>query len=274
MNIFELIEQAFKEDLPQGDVTTDSLAVKNYPGSAKVVAKSDLVLSGKDLFERCIKHLEPDAQIKWLFEDGQVVLAKQNICTIKGNLIEVVKAERVALNFLGRFSGIATLTKRFVNEVRETDTKILDTRKTTPLYRDLEKKAVVDGGGKNHRKNLSDEVMIKENHVRISEGLARAIDQIKSQTNKFMTVEAHSLADVEICVQKNVNRILLDNMDIKTLEEALDKIPNHIETEASGNMTLERVGKVAATGVDYISVGALTHSAPVADISMIFDWNK
>jgi len=272
VNIFEIIEHAFREDLPQGDITTDSLAIKNYPGSAKVIAKSDMILSGKDLFERCIKHLEPEAQIKWLFEDGQIVLSKQTICTIKGNLINIVKAERVALNFLGRFSGIATLTRRFANEVRNTNTKILDTRKTTPLFRDFEKKAVLDGGGKNHRRDLSDQVMIKENHVRISEGLAKAIDQIKSQTSKFMTVEAHSLEDVQVCIDKGVNRILLDNMDIETLTAALEKIPNHIETEASGNMTLDRVKKVAETGVDFISVGALTHSAPVADISMIFDW--
>ena len=272
MNIFELIEQAFKEDLPSGDVTTDSLAVKNYPGSAKIIAKSDLVLSGSDLFERSIKYLDPNAQLKWLFKDGDVVLAKQTICTIKGNLIDIVRAERVALNFLGRLSGIATLTKRFSNQVRHTETKILDTRKTTPLYRDLEKKAVIDGGGHNHRRDLSDQVMIKENHVRIAQSLDKAIDQVRSQTKKFMTVEAHSLEDVEICVQKSVNRILLDNMDIETLKKALEKIPSHIETEASGNMTLDRVGKVAETGVNYISVGALTHSAPVADISMIFDW--
>ncbi len=272
MNIFSLIEQAFQEDLPQGDATTDSLAVKTYPGSAKVIAKSDLILSGKDLFERSIKHMEPDAEIKWLFDEGKIVLAKQTICTIKGNLINIVKAERVALNFLGRLSGIATLTRRYVNEVRNTDTKILDTRKTTPLYRDLEKKAVRDGGGFNHRRDLSDQVMIKENHIRIAQSLDKAIEQVRSQTNKFMTVEAHSLEDVDICVQKNVNRILLDNMDIETLKVAREKIPTHIETEASGNMTLDRVGQVAKTGVDYISVGALTHSAPVADISMIFDW--
>lgn len=272
MNIFEMIEQAFLEDLPNGDITTDSLAVKSYPGSAKLIAKSDLILSGQDIFEKCLLHMEPHIQIKWLFQDGQLVLKKQTICSIKGNLINILKAERVALNFLGKLSGIATLTRRFANEVRNTDTKILDTRKTTPLYRDLEKKAVLDGGGKNHRRDLSDEVMIKENHVRIALTLANAIDQIKSQTKKFMTVEAHSLADVEVCVQKGVNRILLDNMDIETIKKALEKIPSHIETEASGNMTLDRVGKVAATGVNYISVGLLTHSSPVADISMIFDW--
>jgi nicotinate-nucleotide pyrophosphorylase (carboxylating) len=272
VNTFELIELAFKEDLAQGDITTDSLAVKNYPGTAKVVAKSDLILSGRELFEKSIQHMDPQAEIKWLFEDGQLVLSKQTICTIKGNLINIVKAERVALNFLGKFSGIATLTRRYVNETRNTSTKILDTRKTTPLYRNLEKKAVTDGGGTNHRKNLSDEVMIKENHVRIAQSLEKAIDQVRSQTNKFMTVEAHSLKDVEICVQKNVNRILLDNMDIETLEAALEKIPPHIQTEASGNMTLDRIAKVAAAGATFISVGALTHSAPAADISMIFDW--
>ncbi len=274
MKTSELIKYAFIEDIPDQDCTTESLAVKSYPGSAKLIAKSDLVLSGRKLFEECIQYLEPHVQIKWLFEDGQVVLATQTICTLKGNLVEIIKAERVALNFLGRLSGIATLTKRFANEVRGTNTKILDTRKTTPLLRELEKKAVVDGGGVNHRRDLSEQVMIKENHVRLAQTLDQAIDQVRSQTKKFMTVEAHTLDDVKVCCEKRVNRILLDNMDIDTLKEALKIIPDDIETEASGNMALDRVKSVAETGVNYISVGALTHSAPVADISMIFDWKS
>ena len=187
-------------------------------------------------------------------------------------MIQILKAERVALNFLGRLSGIATLTNKFVEQVAHTQTKIIDTRKTTPLLRDLEKKAVVDGGGKNYRRDLSEFAMIKENHARAAGSIGLAIDMVRSKTKKYLVAEAHSLEDVDVCVAKNVDRIMLDNMSIETMQTALAKIPKHIETEASGNMTVDRVAKVAATGVNYISVGSLTHSASAADISLLFEW--
>lgn len=272
MTISEMIELAYKEDMPHGDITTDSLDVLSYPGTAKLIAKSDLVLSGQKLFDDCIHYLEPHCQLRWMFHDGEHVLKKQTLCVLKGNLIQILKAERVALNFLGKFSGIATLTKSFVDQISQTQTQIIDTRKTTPLYRDLEKKAVRDGGGKNHRRDLSEFAMIKENHARVTNSLSLAIDMVRSKTKKFLVVEAHSLEDVDICIEKKVDRILLDNMDIMTLKKALEKIPKTIETEASGNMTLLRVKEVAETGVNYISIGALTHSAPTADISLLFEW--
>jgi nicotinate-nucleotide pyrophosphorylase (carboxylating) len=272
MTINQVIELAFKEDMPKGDVTTDSLDVISYPGTAKLIAKSDLVLSGQDLFEKCIQFLDPHCNLRWMFQDGQHILAKQTICVLKGNLIPILKAERVALNFLGRFSGIATMTKKFVDEVSSTQTHIIDTRKTTPLFRDFEKKAVRDGGGQNYRRDLSEFAMIKENHARVAGSLEMAIDMVRSKTKKYLVAEAHSLEDVDICIAKRVDRVLLDNMDLATIKKALEKIPKTIDTEASGNMTLERVAKVAETGVKYISIGALTHSAPTADISLLFEW--
>ncbi len=268
----DLIANAYREDIPDGDLATDSIGVPVLQGKAKLIAKSDLVLSGREVFEKCILYMDPRAEIRWLFEDSQIALKKQTICVIKGNLVQLLKAERVALNFLGRLSGIASLTHMYVDQVKHTHTKILDTRKTTPLYRGLEKQAVKDGGGHNHRMSLSDFPMIKENHVRILGDLAETIEKVRT-AHPFVEVEAHSIEDVKVCVSKNVNRILLDNFSIEQIQEALQIIPKHIETEASGNMTLERVAQVAETGVNYISVGALTHSAPVADISLLFEFN-
>lgn len=267
----DLIANAYKEDIPNGDLATDFLEVESIAGRAKLIAKSDLVLSGSELFEKSILYMEPKAQLKWHFKNGDVVLKSQVICVLKCNLVQLLKAERVALNFLGRLCGIASLTRMYANKVKHTNTLILDTRKTTPLMRGLEKQAVKDGGGRNHRMSLSDFPMIKENHVRIWGDLATTIEKVR-RAHPFLEVEAHSIEDVQVCVSKNVNRILLDNFTTSQIREALSIIPHHIETEASGNMTLDRVAEVAETGVQYISVGALTHSAPSSDISLLFEF--
>lgn len=272
MTIAQLIAEAYEEDVPNGDLTTDNLQMKECLGDAHLVAKEDLVLSGRDIFEKCVRHLVKDAQLKWQFNDGDFILAKQNVCWIKGDLLKLLKAERVALNFLGHLSGIATLTRCFVQETRDTDCKILDTRKTTPLYRMLEKKAVKDGGGTNHRLNLSSAVLIKENHIRASGGLVRAVNSIRRGHQGPIEVECSTLEEVDAAVNAGVERILLDNMNNDVLQKARERIPSTIETEASGNMTLERIASVAKIGVDYISVGALTHSAPSADFSLLFEW--
>lgn len=271
---FELIKAALKEDMPQGDITTDSLGVKPKHSEAILKAKADIVLSGSALFEQTMTFLEPNAKIKWLFNDGDLVYKGQNICVVEGDLIQILKAERVALNFLGRLSGIATLTRQFVKAVEGTKTKILDTRKTTPLFRDLEKKAVAHGGGTNHRFNLSDAIMVKDNHITLMGGITAAVERIRRHCDLPVEVEASNLEQVKECVKLNVQRILLDNMSNATLTEVLPHIPAHIQTEASGNMTLDRVRSVAEIGVDFISVGALTHSAPVADVSLSFDWGE
>jgi nicotinate-nucleotide pyrophosphorylase (carboxylating) len=272
MNILDLIKLALKEDIPSGDVTTESLAMKPKHGEALLKAKEDLVLSGANAFEETLLFLEPHSKVKWQFNEGDLIYKGQNICSIEGDLIQILKTERVALNFLGRLSGIATLTRQFVKAVEGTQTKILDTRKTTPLLRELEKRAVVHGGGSNHRFNLSEAVMIKDNHISLMGGITKAVNRLRQHCELPIEVEASNLEQVKECVSLNVQRILLDNMTNEMMALALKIIPQEIKTEASGNMNLSRVKSVAELGVDYISVGALTHSATCADVSLLFDW--
>lgn len=273
MTILDLIRAAIKEDMPRGDVTTESLALKPRHGFARLKAKEDLVLSGTMPFEQTIQILEPNAKVTWHFEEGQSILSGQIICSLEGDLVQILKAERVALNFLGHLSGIATHTRRFVRQVEGSATRILDTRKTTPGLRDLEKRAVVHGGGFNHRMNLSTAILLKDNHISVMGGITAAVQRVREHSQLSIEVETKTLAEVREAVQLGVQRILLDNMNDETLRQAKTLIPDSIETEASGNMTLDRVQKVAQIGVHFISVGALTHSAPVADVSLLFDWS-
>ncbi|MBY0315562.1 MAG: carboxylating nicotinate-nucleotide diphosphorylase [Bdellovibrionales bacterium] len=269
-----LIAEAFKEDLPGLDLTTDHLETKNIKGYAFLVAKSDLKLSGSLFFEKSIHHLSPQSQIRWFFKDGDTVLNQQKIASIHGNLLEILKAERVALNFLGHLSGVATLTYRYVSACGNSPLKILDTRKTLPLYREWEKKAVLDGGGVNHRMNLSDSAMIKENHIRVAGSIRAAVEQVRKGTQAHLTIEVTTLDEVRQAVEMNPQRLLLDNMNDDLLRQSLELIPESIETEASGNMTIERVRTLSQIeGLDFVSVGALTHSAPVADVSLLFLWS-
>jgi len=273
MKLSDLIQAALKEDLPFGDVTTESLALKPRIGRALLKAKEDIHLSGALPFEQTMTAIEPNVKVKWHFDEGDIILKGQNICTLEGDLIQILKAERVALNFLGHLSGIATHTAKFVAEVKNTNTKILDTRKTTPGLRELEKKAVVHGGGVNHRMNLSEAVLIKDNHISVMGGLQAAVERVRSHTDLPIEVEARTLEEVRQAVGLPIQRILLDNMNNETLKQSVEIIPDGIQTEASGNMSLQRVRSVAELGVHFISVGALTHSAPVADVSLLFEWD-
>jgi nicotinate-nucleotide pyrophosphorylase (carboxylating) len=270
----ELIHVALKEDMPNGDLTTDSMALAPRFGQARLMAKEDLVLSGAVAFEQTILALDPMAKIQWHFKEGDLVLSRQILCHITGDLIQVLKAERVALNFIGHLSGIATYTRCFVKQVEHTKTRILDTRKTLPAFRELEKKAVAHGGGMNHRFNLSDAILIKENHITVAGGITNAVKRIREHTKEVIEVECSTLDEIKEAVALNVDRILLDNMPNELMTEALKIIPQPIKTEASGNMTVDRVKSVAELGVDFISVGALTHSAPNADVSLLFDWQQ
>lgn len=274
MTLLDLIHAALKEDMPRGDLTTESLALAPRFGQCRLVAKEDLVLSGTAAFEETTLVLEPMARLQWHFKEGDAVLKKQVICNITGDMMQILKTERVALNFLGHLSGIATLTRKFVKEVEHTRCRILDTRKTLPAYREMEKRAVAHGGGMNHRYSLSDAILIKENHISVAGGLSQAVSRIRQHSNEAIEVECATLEDVKEAVGLKVERVLLDNMTNDQLKEALKIIPPDIQIEASGNMSLERVKSVAETGVDFISVGALTHSAPVADISLLFDWQS
>lgn len=272
MIIRDLIRAALFEDMPEGDLTTDLLGCGPKPGKARLMAKQDLSLSGTSVFEEVILHLEPGAELTWHFRDGDRVLQNQIVCTIQGDLIQLLKAERTALNFIMHLSGIASFTYLFAQAVQGTRTRILDTRKTTPGYRELEKRAVTHGGGFNHRLNLSSAILIKDNHIKVMGGIREAIERVREGTQAPIEVEARTLEEVQEAVSLKPQRILLDNMSTITLKKALALIPSEIQTEASGNMTLERVPEVADLGVNFISVGALTHSAPSADLSLKFDW--
>jgi nicotinate-nucleotide pyrophosphorylase (carboxylating) len=272
MTLKQMIAEAFAEDIPRGDVTTEGLGIPERIGDAKLVAKEDLVLAGRYVFEDCVRHVVPDMQFKWQFKDGDFILKGQIVCWLKGDLLKLLKAERVSLNFLGRLSGIASLTRCFVQEVQGTKCKILDTRKTTPLWRELEKEAVRAGGGTNHRMNLSAAILIKENHIRAAGGMSAAIQAIRKKTSEPIEVECSTLEEVQNALNERVQRILLDNMSTNDILKARQMIPASVSVEASGNMNLGRVKEVAKTGVDFISVGALTHSAPCADFSLLFEW--
>ncbi len=272
MKILDLIQMALKEDAPLGDLTCQSLALPNENAVGFFVAKEDLVLSGLD-FILALKELNLKIEVESFFKDGSIVKKGQNIAQVFGPWSNLLIVERVSLNLLGKLSGIATLTHKFVSEIQHTKCKILDTRKTTPLFRDLEKKAVLHGGGMNHRMNLSDEIMIKENHItRFSDDLKSTLLTLRQKCPETkITVECQTLNEVRIVSQCPVDKILLDNMDNDHLEIAVSIIPKLIKSEASGNMSLSRVKSVAETGVDFISVGAITHSAPVADISFLLN---
>lgn len=274
MKLSELIKFAAEEDQPRGDVTTDNLDLGDRKIKAKLIAKEDLVLSGQEAFAKSILEFDPSVEFKWYFNDGQTVLKGQAVCIVKGSANGLLKGERIALNFLGHLSGIATFTKIFVQKISHTKTKILDTRKTTPLLRELEKKAVRDGGAQNHRMNLSEYVMIKDNHIQACGGsITEAVQRIrKHQAHAPIEVECTNMEQVREACELKVKRVMLDNMNTEQIREALAIIPPWIETEASGNITLDRVKSVAELGVHFISIGALTHSAPNADFSLQFDW--
>lgn len=273
LSLIDFVKMALQEDLPNGDLTTDNLGIANRPGRARLLAKEDLVLSGSEPFMLTIQQLDPSAQINWQIKDSEFALSGQTLCSLKCNLIALLKAERVALNFLGHLSGIATLTRCYVKELDGLKTKILDTRKTTPLWRELEKAAVRHGFGQNHRMNLSSAILIKDNHITVAGGIASAVKHIRQATDTPIEVECRNLNEVKQAVELNVARIMLDNMNLEEIKTALAIIPPHIQTEASGNMTLNRIRQVAELGVQFISVGALTHSAPCADVSLMFDWS-
>lgn len=270
MDLNEIISLALAEDAPHGDLTSEVTVPKDKMGHATLVAKSDLVFSGREAFTKTFEQVDPEVRLTWLFKDGSEVLQGQAICNITGRLQSLLKAERVALNFAGHLSGVATLTRSFVQQVDGTSCKILDTRKTTPLFRALEKAAVRHGGGTNHRMNLSDAILIKDNHIKACGSLTKAVESAKARSSRPVEVECATLEEVRQAVNCKAERLLLDNMSLEMMKEALKLIPAGIATEASGNMTLERVRAVAEIGVDFISVGALTHSAPCADLSLKF----
>jgi nicotinate-nucleotide pyrophosphorylase (carboxylating) len=277
-----LIDLALDEDLGPGDRTTEWTVEPGALGKAVIVAKEPMVVAGTRAAVEVFQRVEPGLEVTLRARDGDGLEAEDELLELEGPLRGILSGERVALNFLGRLSGIATLTRRFVSAVEGTGATILDTRKTTPGWRSLEKAAVRAGGGRNHRGGLHDMVLVKDNHLVAAGGVSAAVERVRAGNTLGLAVEVEvdTLQELDELLPLNVDRILLDNMDLEVLREAVARIRKVGEgrplTEASGNMILERVRAVAEIGVDLISVGALTHSAPQADLSLrvLRRWNQ
>ncbi|GCD11819.1 carboxylating nicotinate-nucleotide diphosphorylase [Clostridium tagluense] len=267
--IDDILIEAIKEDVPQNDITTEFIISDECNCSIDLIAKENGIIAGLPVFERVFKILE-EVNIEFFKKDGDEVCEGQCIAQLSGKTKHILTGERTALNFLGRMSGIATLTKTYVDKLRGSGVKILDTRKTTPNMRIFEKYAVKMGGGCNHRYNLSDSVLIKENHISAAGGIKAAVSIIRQNVSfvKKIEVEVETLQQINEALEVGADIIMLDNMDSLTMKKAVEVINKKAIIEASGNVTLDNILEVASCGVDYISVGALTHSFRVLDLSM------
>jgi len=267
------VRAALEEDLGQaGDITTDPIIPAEARGVAEIVARQAGVIAGLALAEATFKTLDTGASFERLVPDGAKVEAKTAVARIEARTRALLSAERVALNFLGRLSGIASLTARYVAAVKGTKARIACTRKTTPGLRAFEKYAVRAGGGVNHRFGLYDAVLVKDNHIAAAGGLAEALTRLRARSGHMVKIEVEvdSLAQLEQALRFPIDAVLLDNLDVPTLTKAVAVVNGRVLTEASGGVNLETVGKIAESGVDLISVGALTHSAPCLDLGL--DW--
>lgn len=261
--------EALKEDNLYGDITTEAIVDKNSISSVDLIVKEDGIIAGVSVFERVFTLLG-DVEVKLLVKDGDEVSRSQVIGKIKGNTRNILTGERVALNMLQKISGIATITNRFVKEIKGTKAKLLDTRKTTPNLRIFEKYAVKVGGGYNHRFSLSDGVLIKDNHIDVAGGIKKAIELVRNNGSfvRKIEVEVENLEGVQEALKAKVDIIMLDNMDIKTMKKAVEIINGKAIVEVSGNVSLRNIKNIANCGVDYISCGCITHSVKALDISM------
>ncbi len=267
-----IIDAALREDMPEGDITSESIIPADARSEAIFLAKEDGILAGLAVARRVFEKIDSAVEFTGKIQDGAAFHKSDILARLKGPTIALLKGERTALNFLQHLSGVATTTRRFVDSVAGTKAKILDTRKTTPGLRLLEKYAVKTGGGTNHRISLSDMVLIKDNHLRQVGSVAEAVRRARSiiRPGIRIEVEAADLAQVRDALAAGADMIMLDNMTLEGMREAVALTAGRVPLEASGNMSLDRVRAVAETGVDFISVGALTHSARAIDISLEF----
>jgi nicotinate-nucleotide pyrophosphorylase (carboxylating) len=269
----QLIQASIEEDLGRGDVTTEATIAEHVISRARLSTKQEIVLAGVEVFIEVYAVLDKAVHIKASHNDGDLLAAGTVIADLEGPARSLLAGERVALNFLQRLSGIATLTRRYVDAVRGYRVEIVDTRKTTPGWRLLEKYAVRVGGGKNHRHDLGDGVLIKDNHIVAAGGIKQAVAMARKHSHHLLKieVEAETLEQVEAALQAGAEVIMLDNMSPTLLAEGVKMIDGRALVEASGGISLESILDVARTGVDLISVGRLTHSAPAVDIHIEFD---
>ncbi len=271
--IRELIKKALDEDIGAGDLTTTPILTGEEIGLARAIAKADIIVAGIELFGEVFSTIDPSLNFKPYFQDGQAAGRGDILASISGSMKSILLAERVALNFFQRIAGIATMANSYVEEVNGTGVMILDTRKTTPTFRAIEKYAVRTGGGTNHRFGLYDGVMIKDNHISAAGGISNAVRKVRGAiaSGIRIEVETKNLREVQEALNAKADIIMLDNMDIDQIEKAVALIGKNALVEASGNVTILNVRDIAKTGVDFISVGALTHSAPAADISLLIE---
>lgn len=267
----EIVRRALAEDLGWGDVTTDAIVPRDRVASGLILAKCSCVLAGFDVAAETFRQLDPGCTIDRRKADGDPCTSGEIVGAVRGHAGAMLTAERTALNFLQRLSGIATLTRRFV-EASGGAITILDTRKTTPTLRALEKYAVRAGGGTNHRQALDDGILIKDNHIRVAGSVAEAVRLMKAAEAEMpIEIEAQSLAQADEALAAGVDIILLDNLSLDEMREAVRRIGGRAQTELSGGVTVDRLPALAATGATYVSIGALTHSAPAVDLSFELD---
>lgn len=266
----QLIREALREDISSEDVTTNSVMKEAVKGEVDLICKQDGIIAGLDVFRRVFQLLDEKTEAEFYCADGDEVKKGQLMGKVTGDIRVLLSGERVALNYLQRMSGIATYTHSVAELLKGSGTKLLDTRKTTPNMRIFEKYAVRVGGGYNHRYNLSDGVLLKDNHIGAAGSVARAVKMAKEYAPfvRKIEVEAENLDMVKEAVEAGADIIMLDNMSSEEMKEAIRVIGGRAETECSGNVTKENIGRLVSLGVDYISSGALTHSAPILDISL------
>lgn len=263
----ELVRRALAEDFGWGDVTTEAVIERDQRARAVILAKSPCVIAGLDVAAEAFRQLDPGVTVKVHRRDGESCTPGTEVAELRGHAAPLLTAERTALNFLQRLSGIATLTRQFVDAAAGRII-VLDTRKTTPLLRAIEKYAVRAGGGLNHRSGLDDGILIKDNHIRLAGGVTNAVTRMRAANREMPTeVEAQSLEQVDEALTAGADIILLDNLSTAEIIEAVRRCRGRVKTEISGGVTLARLPELAATGADYVSIGALTHSAPSADLS-------
>jgi len=275
------VRAALEEDIGSGDLTTQIIVEKGARGTARVISRSDGILSGCAPFLEVFHQLDESIKIKFALQDAETLRKDNQVAELTGPIAPILTGERTALNFLQRLSGIATLTGRYVDRVKGTKAQILDTRKTTPLMRALEKAAVRHGGGNNHRKGLYDMILIKENHESAASGITAALSRVAIAAERIaepapVEVEVQNLDQLDEILQHDnesrkfrPDRILLDNFTLEMIESAMRKVAGWVPLEVSGGIDLDNVRRVAALGVDFISVGALTHSAPSLDFTLL-----
>lgn len=270
INVDEYILNTLKEDITSEDVSTNAVMPEDKQGKADLICKQDGIICGLDIFRRTFELLDDTSRFEANFKDGDEVKKGDLLGVIYGDIKAILSGERTGLNYLQRMSGIATITREYVNELKGTGTTLLDTRKTTPNMRPFEKYAVTVGGATNHRYNLSDGVLLKDNHIGAAGSITRAIEMARAYAPfvRKIEIETETLEQVQEALDARADIIMLDNMDNETMRKAVEIIDGKAQTECSGNVTKARLKEIAEIGVDFVSCGVLTHSAPIMDVSL------